>query len=115
MTGWHVLREDDAVTVARSASPRWDVAVDATLPSVVSPARLAHQIRQDMWRRLQRVRGFRPAVRVACTSGACAVRAGGEVAGVFPRAQTEDVIADLLASPAHRARWVAHAGGRCDA
>ncbi|WP_425092024.1 hypothetical protein [Tropicimonas sp. S265A] len=109
MKGWHVRRDEHGVTVSRTPAPRWDVSVVARLPQVRSRTRLAQQVRQDMWRRLQSLRGFAPAVRVTCDAQGCEVRAGGAITAPFPRAATEAALAELLECPAHRARWVAHA------
>ena len=59
-TGWHTLREDHAVTVARHLPVRFDLRVSARIAVAgpVSLASVAHQIRQDVWRALQRLRGF---------------------------------------------------------
>jgi hypothetical protein len=110
MSGWHVAHDGPTLTVSRRSDPHWDLSVTEQLPEVGSPARLAHQIRQDLWRRLRRLRGFCPAVQVTRCDGHSEVRAGGGVAGAFPRAASEAAIAELLACPRHRARWLAHAG-----
>ncbi|MGI3165080.1 hypothetical protein [Pseudooceanicola sp. 200-1SW] len=113
--GWHRLREEDAVTIARRLPVRFDLAVEARLPCArpVSLTRVAHQVRQDMWRRLQGLRGFSPAVEVRQEAGHLTIRAGGTVAGALP-ATARDTLAELLDSPTHRARWLAHAGRRAD-
>jgi hypothetical protein len=80
---------------------------------------LAQQIRQDLWRALQSTRGFSPVVEVTSdhsgqggAPGAIRVMAsaGGrlDVAQV-PRAAMIAKIEALLADPANRARWHAHA------
>ena len=77
----------------------------------------AHQIRQDMWRKLQGMRGFSPVVEVTATgpgSGqALRVRAGGQVMGRVP-SNAAGLIADVLENPADRARWQRHAVRRRD-
>ncbi|MBY5973925.1 hypothetical protein KUV28_16310 [Ferrimonas balearica] len=111
--GWHRLREEDAVTIARRLPVRFDLSVEASLPvsGPVSLTRVAHQVRQDMWRRLQGLRGFSPAVRVTLGDGQLVVRAGGAVEGALP-GKARDALAELLESPSHRARWLAHAARR---
>jgi len=105
---WHILRTDGALTLCRQLPARFDVAASTTLP-MGDPVRLAHQIRQDMWRALQRVRGFSPVVQLTREGDVIRITAGGRVAGpVAPGLSAQ--IADLLACPAHRARWVAQAG-----
>ncbi|WP_375175662.1 hypothetical protein [Pseudooceanicola sp.] len=109
---WHILREDSAVTIARQLPVRFDLAVTARFaaPHPVSLTALAHQIRQDIWRALQRLRGFSPVVRVAQAGAAIAVEAGGRCAG--PTGGAADRIAMVLDSPSNRQRWLAHARRR---
>ena len=108
---WHILRDPGALTLARHLPPRFDVAAEAAMPPM-RKGRLARQIRQDMWRALRHLRGFSPVVRVEEVSAGLHVTAGGRVAArVFPKAAAEARIAELLADPAHRARWARHAGG----
>ena len=108
---WHILRDGACLTLARRLPPVFDVAGETRLPDAAR-ARIAHQIRQDMWRALREVRGFSPVVEVRREAGSLAVRAGGRVAGPCNRALLSARIADLLACPSHRARWVRHAGGQ---
>ena len=98
------------MTVTRRLPLRWDVAAETAL-SHAGRLRVAHQVRQDLWRALRGLRGFAPAVRVAHAGAGLAVRAGGRVAGPLDRAFVEARIADLLADPAARARWLACAQG----
>lgn len=107
--GWHIARDGATVTVSRKRSARFDLAEAAWIPGDdLIRSRLAHQIRQDMWRRLQRQRGFCPAVRVTAQDGGYAIVAGGAIAGrVTDRARA--VIADMLQDPTLRARWIRNA------
>jgi hypothetical protein len=102
--GWHVLHDQGSVTLCRHMPPRFVVSVSAHL-SAGRPVRLAHQIRQDMWRALQRVRGFSPVVRLEPTDQGWHVTAGGRVAGRVSPA-TERAIAAVLNDPTKRTRWV---------
>lgn len=105
---WHILSDDQSLVLTRAVPVRFDVAVSAAFPEMgarLSRRALAMQIRQDMWRRLQRMRGFQPAVKVTRANGAMSVIAGGRVSAPFPKAKCEAVIADMLASPALRQRW----------
>ncbi|MCP9483660.1 hypothetical protein NNA36_16995 [Shimia sp. CNT1-13L.2] len=106
---WHILEEADCLTMARRLPVRFDVSAETVLPAG-SPVRLARQVRQDMWRRLQGMRGFSPVVKVETKGALCRVTAGGSVEGTFPRAGTEAAIAEVLADPQNRARWSAWAG-----
>lgn len=54
---WHITRGVGELTLSRQLPARFDVVASTTLPEG-DPLRLAHQIRQDMWRMLKRVRGF---------------------------------------------------------
>ncbi|KAJ56495.1 hypothetical protein ACMU_06010 [Actibacterium mucosum KCTC 23349] len=110
--GWYFLYEPDAFTLARRPNLRFHVAADTVLPRV-NKVRLATQIRQDLWRALRRVRGFCPMVRVEEDGTHLRVRAGGEVsARTYPKSSIEQTIADLLANPEYRARWITHAKRR---
>ena len=103
---WHVIEEaDGALTLARRMPVRFDLAAETVLPARVGRRRLAHLVRQDMWRALRHLRGFAPVVRVARVTGGLHVRAGGAVAGRLARADAEARLAALLADPARRARW----------
>lgn len=95
------------MTLCRQSPPRFDVAVATDLP-MVDPLRLAHQIRQDIWRALQNVRGFSPVVRVARGSEGLTVTAGGRVPGPVSAVLAERIDA-VLANPANRGRWLRHA------
>jgi hypothetical protein len=109
--GWHIMRDHDAgLTLARQLPVRFDVSAEALFP-VVGRLRLATQVRQDLWRILQQVRGFTPVIRVQQDGDQLRLTAGGQVSGRAPKDQIERQISDLLASPSHRARWVRNAGG----
>lgn len=105
---WHILREAGALTLARHLPPRFDFAAEASFPPA-RKGRLARQIRQDMWRALQSLRGFSPVVRVEAVADGLHVRAGGRAVDPFPKAASEAMVAALLTSETHRARWLAHA------
>lgn len=109
---WHITRTDSTLTLSRRLPPRFDVAAETVLPSG-DPLRLAHQIRQDMWRRLQGLRGFCPVVEIARTGQGLTVRAGGQLMGRVP-ANAAALIAGVLENPANRARWLRHAAQRRD-
>ncbi|MDD9741187.1 MAG: hypothetical protein RID15_07350 [Marinovum algicola] len=101
---WHIRRDACGLTLSRRPEARFDVAARAEFPPLrMLP--LAHMIRQDMWRRLRRLRGFAPAVQVTRTGAGLTVTAGGSVTAAFPKARTEAQIGDLLHDPELRARW----------
>lgn len=90
---------------------RWDVVAETTLPDA-GLLRTAQQVRQDMWRALQNLRGFAPAVEVRRDGGVLYLRAGGAVDGKVAQDHVEALIADLLSCPLRRARWSRHARHR---
>ena len=104
---WHILREAGALTLARRLPPRFDVAVEVAMPAA-DPKRLAHQIRQDVWRAVQNLRGFSPVVTVTEHGGGLLVVAGGRVAGRVPGNLAGEIRA-VLEDEAKRARWLQHA------
>ena len=107
---WHLIHEEDgALTLARRWPVRFDLAVEGRLADA-SRVRVAHRVRQDMWRVLRDLRGFAPVVRVWRVPGGLHVRAGGAVAGRFGREEAEARIAALFEDPARVARWTG-AGG----
>ncbi|UWQ26016.1 hypothetical protein K3553_06040 [Leisingera aquaemixtae] len=107
---WHITRTDSSLTLSRRLPAQFDVAAETVLPAG-DPLRLAHQIRQDMWRRLQNVRGFSPVVEITAEGQGVRVRAGGQVTGRVP-SNAAGLIAEVLENASSRARWVRHAGGR---
>ena len=102
---WHILREGDALTVARRVPVRFDLAVETVLPRA-DKLRVAHQVRQDMWRALRGLRGFAPAVRVEERGEMLAVTAGGQVDGPMPRHKAQETISELLECRSKRDRWL---------
>lgn len=102
--GWHIARDEDSLTLSRHPAPRFDVQAETEFP-LLRMLPLAQMIRQDMWRRLQRIRGFAPAVQVHHTDTGLRVVAGGTIDGRFPRARTEARLTTLLHDPVYRARW----------
>lgn len=107
--GWHIDRDGETLTLSRQRTARFDLAEVTFLPGDgLVRSLIAHQVRQDMWRKLQRLRGFCPAVRVTTQPGGVAILAGGAVAGpVTDRARS--AVSDLLQDPDLRARWTRNA------
>jgi len=99
---------------ARDGMPdRWDVSVEQTWRvqqhQQVSRRRLARSIRQDIWRALQKVRGFVPRVLVDFSAGVVSVKAGG-VLMAGRSIGLEAKIATVLENPSNRDRWTRYAG-----
>jgi hypothetical protein len=67
--------------------------------------RTAQQVRQDMWRALQDLRGFAPIVEVRREAGRLHVKAGGAVDGAVAKTHAQVIIAEILDCPERRARW----------
>lgn len=109
---WHMQREDGRLVLARHWPPRFDVAASAGFPPA-RKGRLAHQIRQDLWRAFRGLRGFSPVVEIAVTESGLMVTAGGRLSPQsLPHDQAAARIQTLLTCPEHRARWMAWAKGR---
>ena len=109
---WHMDRQQDSLRLARKPGQRLDVWAEARFP-VVARGRLAHQIRQDMWRALQSLRGFSPVIEVTGDADGLTVRAGGQIDSMVPKTAVVARIADLLADESKRSRWIrcaAHKG-----
>jgi len=105
---WHVWREANCVTIARHAPPRFEVAGSVMLAVAADTlclTRLAHQVRQDLWRKLQSLRGFSPVVSVSSVPGGVAIRAGGRAARPIPQT-VEETITTLLSHPPSNQRWI---------
>lgn len=107
---WHILHEEGSLTLCRQTPARFDVAVTVELP-MADPLRLAQQVRQDMWRAVQNVRGFSPVVKVTPCKGGVQLKAGGRVAGRVP-GNLAAQIAMVLEDDAKRRRWLRHAAPR---
>lgn len=101
---WHTLRDGDVLTLARHLPARFDVAAETTLRAG-SATRLAHQVRQDMWRALRSLRGFSPVVQVTRGPDEMHIKAGGAVHGALPKAKTQAQIRTVLEAPELRDRW----------
>lgn len=102
--GWHITRDAQCLTLSRLPTARFDLSAQATFPALrMLP--LAQMIRQDMWRLLQNLRGFAPAVRVERNDNGLLVTAGGAVTSRFPKARTEAQLDGLLHDSALRDRW----------
>jgi len=106
-TRWHIHERGETLVLARRLPVQMDVCAETVLPDA-NRLKVAHQVRQDMWRALQSLRGFAPVVEVTRTAGGLHVRAGGQVDGAVPATAKED-IESVLNDPRKRDRWVRHA------
>ncbi len=106
---WHIVPAENGITLTRRLPARFDVQAQTTLPDG-SLKRLAHQIRQDLWRALQNLRGFSPVVELIRVDGLVQVRAGGRIDGAqLVGAPVQGIIQDVLDAPDNRTRWVSNA------
>lgn len=111
--GWHILCEEGGLTLSRLHPPRFDLRAETALPGGAA-LRLAHQIRQDLWRRLQNLRGFAPVVRLTPQGAGWRVEAGGAALGSVSERHVMR-LAELLEDRTCRARWLRCAGYRAGA
>lgn len=108
---WHIEQDEDRLTLARRLPARFDFAVEARFP-LVGRQSLAQQIRQDLWRALQNMRGFSPVIEILRDGAGLLVRAGGQVDAKFSRSWAEARAHDVLTNAANHNRWVRHASRR---
>lgn len=108
--GFHIIRDGDVLTLARRLPARFDLEASATLP-LLRRGRLAHQVRQDLWRALRGLRGFSPVIELRRHADGLTLRAGGQVDGAIP-ATARETIAQVITDPCNQARWIAHARPR---
>lgn len=107
-TSYHIHQAPNALTLARHAPARFDVAAEAAMPGAADLLRLAHQVRQDVWRAVRRLRGFSPVVEVTQTDDTLRIRAGGRaLPPISPKAA--EAIQAVLDCPRNRSRWLNHA------
>ena len=105
---YYIGSTECALTLARYAPARFDVAAEVTVTGAADLLRLAHQVRQDMWRAVKRLRGFSPVVEVAQEGDALTIRAGGRALPPVPPTAREAIQA-VLDCPKNRRRWLKHA------
>ncbi|CUH81067.1 hypothetical protein TRM7557_03221 [Tritonibacter multivorans] len=110
-SNWHIQRTPGQVILSRQLPARFDVQAATTLRlqagQGLSLSRLAHQVRQDMWRAVQRVRGFSPVVQVTLSEAGAEIIAGGRAPspiapGLAGRIQS------VLEDPQKQMRWMRH-------
>ncbi|MEL7154469.1 MAG: hypothetical protein AAFN51_11895 [Pseudomonadota bacterium] len=114
MSRWSLVVSDDATLLHRTGQrPEWAFEVSLKLTSTASAAqrvRIAHQVRQDIWRACQRVRGFLPLVEVSTSGNETVIRAGGSLmtrSGHVPSLEIK--VAAVLDCADNIARWQRHA------
>lgn len=100
---WYEHDEGKTYVLSRHLPPRFDISACAKFP-LLRKSRLAHQVRQDVWRALQGVRGFSPVIRIDTFSDHMVLTAGGPCA--HSTAHTQQVLETVLSDQAKRARWI---------
>ena len=108
---WFEIYDGPCFTVARRLPARFDISREVLMPLMSAP-RLAHQIRQDMWRKLQSIRGFLPVVEITHRGAHLHIRAGGELTCPAPFERSGDRIFDVLSNRDNHWRWAGFAAAR---
>jgi hypothetical protein len=104
---WHMNTIENGLTLSRHRSARFDFSSVILIAggADLRKSRIAHQVRQDLWRALQHLRGYAPVVQVRALGDDLEITAGGEVQGRFPKANCEDLVAQVLGCKVRQARW----------
>jgi hypothetical protein len=111
---WRIEESDGACLLAAGPARRFDIAAEAAWPASGDPGpafrrALARQVRQDVWRALRRLPGFRPVVEVRTCGGTVRLRAGGEVAGGRVPGNAATLVREVIECGPNRTRWIAEA------
>lgn len=112
-TAWHIARDGDSVILSRRPGARAlgpGIWAHTRLPGGLRAAVLAHEVRKDVWRALQGLRGFSPVIEIQPCSeqSGFSVRAGGVVL-TQPPASLHARLQAVLEDANNRARWITHA------
>ena len=108
---WFEIYDGPCFTLARRLPARFDISREISMPLMSAP-RLARQIRQDIWRKLQSIRGFLPVVEITDRVAHLHVRAGGELTCPAPFERSGERIFDVLSNRDNQRRWAAFAAAR---
>jgi hypothetical protein len=108
---WFEIYDGPCFTLARRLPARFDISREISMPLMSAP-RLARQIRQDIWRKLQSIRGFLPVVEITDRGAHLHIRAGGELACPAPFERSGERIFDVLSNRDNQRRWAAFAAAR---
>ena len=114
MNRWSLVHSDHTTLLCRAGQrPEWAFEVTRTLAGQASAShrsRIAHQVRQDIWRACRNVRGFLPLVEVSTSGDETVIRAGGSLmtrSGHVPSLEIK--VARVLDCAENIARWQRHA------
>lgn len=108
---WFEIYDGPCFTLARRLPARFDISREVVMPLMSAP-RLAHQIRQDIWRKLQSIRGFLPVVEITDCGAHLHIRAGGELTCPAPFERSGERIFDVLSNRDNQQRWAGFAAAR---
>ena len=108
---WFEIYDGPCFTLARRLPARFDISREISMPLMSAP-RLARQIRQDIWRKLQSIRGFLPVVGITDCGTHLHIRAGGELTCPAPFERSGERIFDVLSNRDNQRRWAAFAATR---
>ena len=108
---WFEIYDGPCFTLARRLPARFDISREISMPLMSAP-RLARQIRQDIWRKLQSIRGFLPVVEITDRGAHLHIRAGGELTCPPPFERSGERIFDVLSNRDNQRRWAAFAAAR---
>ena len=106
---WIHKQFGDTFVLGKRFPVQFDLLAETIFPLCRSQ-KLALQIRQDMWRLLQNVRGFLPAVEVTGRETGMYVRAGGQLTCSVHVRSAQVKLQNMLENPAYRQRWINYAG-----
>ena len=101
---WFHKQLGDAYFIAKRFPLSFDLLAETNFP-VCRPKILALQIRQDMRRLLQNLRGFLPAVEVRVSVFCMHVRAGGQLTCSVHVQSAQFKLQNMLDDPVYRKRW----------
>ena len=102
---WLHKQLGDTYLMGKRFPIRFDLLAETIFPVCRSQI-LAMQIRQDMWRLLQNLRGFLPAVEVRASEFSMHVRAGGQLTCSIHVVSAQLKLQDMLENPVYRQRWI---------
>lgn len=108
---WFEIYDGPCFTLARRLPARFEISREISMPLMSAP-RLARQIRQDIWRKLQSIRGFLPVVEITDRGAHLHIRAGGELTCPAPFERSGERIFDVLSNRDNQRRWAAFAAAR---
>ena len=101
---WFHKQLGDTYFIAKRFPLSFGLLAETNFP-VFRPKILAWQIRQDMWRLLQNLRGFLPAVEVRVNVFCMHVRAGGQLTCSVHVQSAQINLQNMLDDPVYRKRW----------